>query len=522
MALEYCSYHPLAPATYTCPHCGTGNCDNCIDEGDRGNDALCYNCKRAVDSLGAVNHAVPFWRRLEESFRYPMNGNAIGMIVGVSVLTSVLLYLPFGFVLYLMLTGAFIKYCFTALDNTAIGLLVPPDVTEAYSGGLVLILRLLVIFFAIGGAAFGIFHLLGPEFAGLFTFLSIMALPAIIIVFAMSDSLAEALNPAHVLRLISSIGLPYGLLLGFIMVMTASVGVINTLLAGHFSLLSTILQSTVSNYYTLVLFHIMGYMIFQYQGALGFTAREDTGENKPPRSERDHLATKIDIRLKEGEYNDVVGLLKTALGKFPNDREFQKQYFEFLYATERLEALEEAATNYLTFLIRSGQDHQLSMIYKRVLHLIPNFVPNSAPVRHLLAITCKNNGDPLSAAKLINGIQKAFPDYEQLPEALELMADALEELPNKSAQAAKCRELAKHFAGKKPQPKTKAKPEKTAVKASPKPGGRAVFQIDSGPLPPPVKSPVGLELEENKSPASSESISQNTESNSDLPPIEFK
>lgn len=509
--MDYCSYHPLSPATYACPHCGTGNCDNCVDEGDRGEDIVCFNCKQGMDFLGAGNHATPFWRRLEESFRYPVDANAAGLIISVSVLTTILLYVPFGFVLFLMLTGAFMKYCFSALDSTAQGLLVPPDITTAYNGGMRLLLQLLVIFIAVGGATFGVYRLLGPEFAGLFTFLAVMALPAIIIIFAMTDSLSEALNPGNILRLIAAIGLPYGLLLGFIMIMTTSVGVISSLFAGHLSLLSTILESIVSNYYMLVIFHIMGYMIFQYQGNLGFAAREDTGELKEPRSARDRLAARVDIRLKEGDYNDVVRLLQSALKKYPGDRDFQKQYFEFIYATERLQALEEAATQYLIFLVKSDQEHQLSIIYRRVLHLLPNFIPNSPVVRHRLAIACKEKGDAVTAVKLINGLQKAFPDYDQLPEAINVMADALEHLPNKSEQAAKCRALANNLAQRRP------KPVETKPKPAPKAQQKAVFSIDplpAAPTTPPTSDDV-TSVEDN-------SAEDSSDSNGELPPIEFK
>lgn len=509
---EFCRYHPLKPATYYCTSCETNNCDCCIDEGDQGVDHNCFSCQREVQSLGAINHAVPFWRRLEESFRYPMNANAGVIVIGVAVLTSLLNYIIFGFILSLVLVGAFLKYCFNALNSTASGVLVPPDIVEAYEGGVVILLRLLVIIFVIGGANFGVYRLLGPEFSGLFVFLSMLALPAIIIVFAMSDSLSEALNPLAVLQLISSIGLPYGLLLGFIMIMSASVGVINALLMEHVSLLSTIAQSAVMNYYTLVIFHIMGYMIFQYQGVLGFVARVDNGELQEARSSRDRLAVKISIRLKEGDYNGVVDLFQFALKEFPQDREFNKQYFEFIYATERFQVLGSIANGYLKFLITSKQEHQLLIIYKRVLHLIPDFISNSAPVRHQLAIACQNSGDPLSAVKLINGMQKTFPEYSQLPEALTLMADALDDLPNKQSQAAQVRKLAARLSDRRLTPNAAVKSEPIKPKQ-----GRAVFGIGKNLSSSGVK-PSATPLVENEN----EFTSENESSVADLPPIEFK
>ncbi|MEX1033819.1 MAG: DUF4013 domain-containing protein [Cellvibrionaceae bacterium] len=455
--MDYCKYHPLTPATYSCRVCHTYNCDSCVDESDPRKGERCFTCARPVEHLGAINQAIPFWRRLEESFRYPLATRTLVLIVAVSLLGSVLAYLPLAILWYLMVTGAFLKYCFSCLKNTASGLLVPPDITEAYSGGLALIGSLLAMLVAMGVAVFGAYQYFGPQIAGLLGFLIILALPAVVILFGMTDSVAEALNPLNLLRLIAAVGLPYGLILGFVLMMSASVSVINELIGHSYSMVSNVLQSMVANYYTIVMFHIMGYMIFQYQGELGFTAREDSGESDAPRSERDHMAARIDIRLKEGDYNGLVELFDVALAKFPADKEFHKQRFEFFYATGRKELTEEAANRYLDFLLRSQQDYQLTTIYKRVLALSAGYQPASAKVRHELALACKNRGDSLSAIKLINGMHKQFPDYPQLPEAFELMADALEDIPNKAEQAQKCRQLANSLAERRPTEKQSKK-----------------------------------------------------------------
>src|SRR5690606_1601975 len=288
----------------------------------------------------------------------------------------------------------FMKYCFSCLEHTARGKLLPPDITEGYGGGLSLLLNLLVMFVVAGAAIFATNLYLGTQLAALLTFFVVIAMPAGVIIYGMTESLLESLNPLNLLRLISGIGLPYGLLLGFLMIMSASVGVISELIGYDYAFISTVLQSAVSNYYSVVMFHIMGYMIFQYQGVLGFTAREDDGEQRVPRSARDRLAAKLQICLKQGDYNQVVTLFKNALKKFPRDREFNRQYFEFLYATGR--DLENAGSRYLDYLLATGQEHQLGIIYKRMLHLLPDFRPTSAATRHHLAIACKQNGDPRS------------------------------------------------------------------------------------------------------------------------------
>ncbi|GAB1266701.1 hypothetical protein NBRC116493_03040 [Aurantivibrio infirmus] len=399
----------------------------------------------------------------------------------------------------------------------------PPEISDSYGGGIALIAKLLVIVFAMGAVIYSADRFLGPQFAGLFVFLLAVALPAVFIIFGMTNNLLEALNPLSIIQLITSIGLPYGLILGFILVMSASVGVINELIGYEFTVVSSSLQSIVSNYYMIVMFHIMGYTIFQYQGELGFTAREDFGDGKAYRSDRDRLAAKLDVTLKEGRYNDVVKLFDTALKQYPNDKEFNKQYFEFLYASKRTQVIEESATRYLSFLVRSKQDHQLTIVYKRVLQQMPTFKPDTANLRCILANACKKNGDSISAVKLINGLHKEFPEFKGLVEAYELMADALDDIPHKQEQAKKCRLLVEQLKKKNPPSENKESAKPTfELAAGAKDPNETSESSESGAGVKPTeaftkKSTFELEPEKN------EDTSTDTASTSkDLPPIEFK
>lgn len=362
-------------------------------------------------------------------------------MLSIAFLSSILSYMPLSLLWQLMLAGAFMKYCFNCLENTSEGMLSPPDITAAYGGGLVLIFKMLAIIVAMGVAVYAVYRLVGPNAAGFLSILLIAGLPAVLIIFGMTDELSAALNPLNLIRLVSSIGLPYGLLLGFIMIMSASVGVLSEALGDGLTFVSMALQSIVSSYYTIVVFHIMGCMIFQYQGELGFTARGDTFEKKEQRSEQQRLAAKIDVTLKEGEAKTVLKLFAESIKKFPNDSIFNKSYFEYLEASSNSDELVSFASLYLEYLIRNNQEYQLRDIYKRILQVAPNFRPDSAVLRHKLAKACYDRGDFHAAVMLINGMHKQFPLYSHLLEAFELMAESLEHIPNKQKQVQQCREL---------------------------------------------------------------------------------
>jgi tetratricopeptide (TPR) repeat protein len=395
-----------------------------------------------LKSLGSAATEEPFWRRFDKSFKYPLNTYALVMIIGVAILSSILAYVPFAFLWQLMLTGAMVSYCFACLKQTAIGNFTAPDITMAYQGGLELLARLLAIFVVTIVIVGLIFTYLSPLLGVLAGVIAIVFMPATIILFGFSNSLTEALNPLKQFRLITAVGLPYGLILVFIFIMSASVGIINEIIGFQFSIVSITLQAAVSNYYSVVMFHIMGYMIFQYQEELGFTARADHGEGHKFREESEKTKHLVDILVKEGEFSLAIKELKQAIKKFPDDPHFVKQYFEFIHASKNTNAIAEFGNYYLAYLIRHHANHSLNPIYKRILQIQPDFQPDKAEIRYHLAQELYQAGDCRTAVKVLNHLHKEFPHYVNLPAAYELMAECLAELPGMQKHELKYRRFA--------------------------------------------------------------------------------
>lgn len=493
---DYCHYHPRVGATYACPTCDTTLCDTCTDDSQGWGAERCFHCADKVTSLGASNSAEPFWRRLQQAFRYPLTTQCLVLITGVSLLTSVLAYLPFAFVVYLMVTGAMMRYSFACLEQTANGKMSAPDITLAYEGGVSLLFQLLILLVVMAATVFGVHALLGANMARLVGVLLVLGFPAIIILFALNQSLTAAINPFNILQLVLAIGLPYGVLLGLMMVMMASVGVLHEVIGGV-SFLDTFLQSMISNFYTVVAFHIMGYMIFQYQAELGFMVRADNDDDSGRTDQQRHNA-RIDIALKEAEYNKVVDLFAEANSKFPQEANYYFRCFEFLCNVHMPERLTRFAPHYFDFLLRSSRKDQVYPAFKRLLLVLPTFKPESARLRHLLAEQCQASGDPRSALKLLNGLHKQAPDYPRLVPAYELMCEALADLPGMDAQVAQCQKLVQQLSRRAAERKTHKPARQTPT------GSRAAAAPESV----------------QPAPASTTSDSKST--GGDLPPIEFK
>ena len=440
----FCKYHPVTDASYFCQSCNVCLCDECIDEDNYSKRNLCYMCKNELNVLEKRNNILPFWRRLQESFRYPLNTNSVILIIGLAILSTVLGFIPglFAILWFLLMTSALFKYSFSCLNNTSHGDLEGPDISEAFGGGFSLALQLIFMVVVLFVVFWLSLYFLGSLVASLVGIFLISVFPAIMINFALSESMIDALNPKIVIRLISAVGLPYGLLLGFVMIMIASVSIINELIGNDFSMFSLILQSSVSNYYTVVIFHIMGYMIYQYHAELGF---ENLTSNASRHSNRKSVyeknLTKIDILVKEGDADSAIQILNETINSYPAERQLKQKYFELLLSTQSSAELENFASDYIHYLNQENRADQIPLALKRIYKVSPKFKLITAEQRHLIATMCSEKGDPALVVKLINGLHKDFPNYHDLVGAYSLMAMALDQLPNMKNHAQSCRNL---------------------------------------------------------------------------------
>ncbi len=439
--MTHCKYHPLQAATYNCTDCNIEYCDQCVDI-DQKNEPRCIHCQQPLDSLGASNSAIPFWRRLPETFRYPVNTATGILLVLVSFLTSVLGYVPLGLLWVLILSGAFFKYSMSCLEKTAQGDMSPPDITSAYGGGLSLLFQLFLILAVMAGVAIGVYTFFGSAIGGLIGTFLLIALPAVMINFAITESVWQALNPDSAVRIIKAVGLPYGILMGFILIMFSSVSVIGSWLGDEPSVWLSTLHSLVSNYYTLVVFHMMGYMIFQYQRELGFYARHSGHSDLVIPTDLERLRTKIDINLKEGQFDQVLHLYSKGLKRYPDDSALYSGAFNFICGIKHREHIGSFCDGYFLHLKSIQRLDLIRSVYKRTLLIDSAYTPNSPLVRHLVAKSCFDCGDYKQSVKLLNGLHKHHPDYFDLTNAYLLMADALEQLPQLADKADQYRRLA--------------------------------------------------------------------------------
>lgn len=439
--MEYCKYHPVSEAMYRCAHCNVGQCDHCVDESL--GSVRCFVCRRELESQGPGESVEPFWRRLDKSFSYPMTKQTLFLILVASVVSALgasMEGLQSFFILFVV-TAVTTKYGFLCLQQTAAGNMDAPDVSEAYLGGVKLIFHIVMIVLGIAFMVLAMANVLGQTAAIAFSVFWLCCLPAVFINYARFEEIGSAINPVEVVRLVLQLRGAYLLLLLFITIMVLSVGTLNQLFDGE-DVLSASLQGIVSYYYWLVIFHLMGYLLFQKQRVLGYVSRLDSDGDVHNRSEKRHTMARIEVLSKEGIFTELNSEFKAAIKKHPDDIGIYDSYFDYLCALRKTTELNKFWLAYLDRLDKCGRMSQVAGLLLRILHVAPDYLPASAEVRFKLAGILLKQGKPALSVRLINRLHRDHPGFEQLTEAYLLMADALEELPEKQVQADKCRLLA--------------------------------------------------------------------------------
>lgn len=426
--MYYCQYHPDKVASYYCHSCHAYSCDDCSKDTSHAT-CRCFICNDDLDSLGTGLSAEPFWRRLDKTFRYALDAEVLIFIAATAILSTILMLLPgiWSFIMLLMVVSAFTKYCFVCLENTAFGNMKPPSITSAYNDGIWSALKLTFVFLTVLGMSVASIVILGSNIGTFVAVAIACTLPAAIIVLALEGSPFSAVNPLKLWRVVTSIGFAYGVLLAFVLIMSSSVGILKSLFGNDFSFLGFIAQSFISNFYTVVMFHMMGYMIYQYQNDLGFTAREDE-HNRRMRSDAQKLQAHTNILLREGDFDEVTKLYKARYKENMGDVNVAKKYFDYVVALKDDVELPNVANTYIRMLLQKQQLSEARIAYQQAVHVCAHFKPSSAYMKYELAKYFHEVNEGIVAVNLMNGIHKDEPEFEYLPEAYALCADILNDL----------------------------------------------------------------------------------------------
>ncbi|BCE01233.1 hypothetical protein [Marinicellulosiphila megalodicopiae] len=445
----HCKYHPSKDATYFCKVCNVDCCDQCTDVSEYLDENRCFKCNSHMQQVKQNQIKKPFWRRLQASFRYPLDIKTLGVIALFVLISGLIPSLPFKFILSLIVFGTLFKYLFTCLKHTAMGEFNPPDPIDAIEGGFVLALKVIGLFVVLAFVIKFMFDVINYQLAAIVTFAIFLLLPAIVMVLALTDSLVEALNPMNVIHAAVQLGLQYLVFLGFIFVMIGSAEVLNSTISLVFPQASSFLSACVGIYYLIVAFHIMGYMVYENQGKLLKQESMLNDSDKDQRTPAQRALAKANIFVKEGLFNHAVSVFDQGIKDSPQDYHLHTKYFEFLMACHASDQMSKFGGRYLNLLIKTHRNERIYSTYRNILELTGSFQINLLQNKLIVARACYERGNNVQCVKLLNGVQNLHKDDPDLIEAFQLLHDALIFIPGQEETGKKVRAHLKALISKK-------------------------------------------------------------------------
>ncbi|OEY65804.1 hypothetical protein [Marinobacter sp. X15-166B] len=426
-----CHYHPAVPAKWHCSHCQTYYCQRCMPDGDtKKQRGICPGCDHPLRYLGAATEVVPFWNRLSAFFRYPLHLDPL-LVIGICTLVPLLISASLiGLIVSLLLFVALLKYTYAVIRHTAEGHMTPPPLATAFSGsGFNIVLLQLLVFVAMGGLVFAAGLIGGPLLALLMLAFVLLALPASIMILAMEHSVGAAINPMNLASLMARIGWPYFLMYGYLILLSLASGAAQEFAFQHFTpWLAQPFSGFLNSTFTLMLFHLLGYVVFQFQEELGFASDLQDGDAPVAMAQRDRskrLDADLDIHLKDGNYDKVQALLVAALKHEPANSERTGQLYALLTARNNNEELYRYHPRILTWLAERRNGAGIADLLSRLAAVDPRFRLDDDGLILACGSALDQAGEFKAALKLLRDFHKRFPDSEHLAGAYILAAQIL-------------------------------------------------------------------------------------------------
>jgi hypothetical protein len=332
-------------------------------------------------------------------------------------------------------------YAFAVLERTARGQLDAPRFPRGdISADLLTGFRQLFLVLLFGLALYATDEYSSQTVYPIMFGLVALVLPAATMTLAVDHSLIRALNPLLWARMMARIGLPYLILVGFLLVLMLGSDTMARIVA---RLLTdsrvTPLLILVFMYFVLIMFNMMGYVIYQYHEQLGYALPQSLGVNSHRARGADGASAGIresEILLQEGKLEEALVTLGRKAKEHPVDFVLRDRYHKLLLAANRADRLQEHGRDYLSRLLIERKSSRAMEVLRDCMHANAQFKPANAEEVFPLAMYLKANGEQRLALQLLNRFHSVYPHHHDTPKNYFLAAQLMFEHFNRDADAA--------------------------------------------------------------------------------------
>lgn len=400
--------------------------------------------------MSEATHITPFWNRIPKFFLYPLHPTSLMILVTLALAAMFFSLSLFGLLFLLLGMALFFKYAYFILEHSAQGHTEPPPLSfEFATGDYSVLIKQLLIFGIVTVVSGGLSIALGEWVAIPIFFLTAFAFPASVMILAVTNSLGSALSPAALSELIKEIGWPYLVLFAFLFLLESSRQTVSYFLADKIPPMILIAAfSFVSMYFLLIMFNMMGYVIYQYHDSLGYAVIDEQmpGETEPSIAAMHKEGDTVERFVAEGNIPAAVEELKTVIRKHPDDIELRLKFHKLIKLTDQVKQLTVHGEGLIRRLIDLNRGAQAMEVYLDCVKADAAFRPKDKKVFLPLAKTLRAHKHPAVAIRLVNGFHKLFPQDPQTPELYLLIAQIFMDDLHQDEKAKPILDfLAKHF-----------------------------------------------------------------------------
>lgn len=440
-----CSLHRSKAAHFECHQCGSTLCDDCISIketpglGGKNRDYFCPACEWPANMIGLGNVMEPFWNRLSSIFLYPFQ---LTPLILTFILSALGAFFPGNIFVQLAVWVIMMKYAYAALIFTAQGALKAPDVTwKLLNEDVLQVFKQFAVFFLIGVGASFIFGF--SMIAGIiFAFVMIGCLPAIIMVLVSTNSVFQAVNPFVFIPIITRIGWPYVLMYLFLFFLFGAPAALFAFLPVEAIpvLLLAFLSLFFSQLYSIISYHLMGYVLLQYHEEIGYSVDyeffvENQGDKKKrkEKSPEEEAKTGLALLVKAGKYPEAIQRVLPLMREDNPEFELSEKFYQLLKMAGEDENAAIYSAKHLDVLVRNNKRQKAMELFPEI--KASSSAPPSPESVFNVASWYEERNDPRNALSTYGYFTKNFKNHSLTPEVYYYSAKILYDKANNSKKA---------------------------------------------------------------------------------------
>jgi tetratricopeptide (TPR) repeat protein len=181
--------------------------------------------------------------------------------------------------------------------------------------------------------------------------------------------------------------------------------------------------SLAQNYYTLISYHLMGYVLLQYHKEIGLNISvDDIQESSSAATEKaDDPATlelkRVEVLCREGKLDEAIDHIQQWRNTGgPLSAELSHRYFDLLKSRNRLQEILKFGPEFLPLLVEQGNKNKALEVFQECVKTDSKFTADAKSL-YKIGEWLADAGKPKDAIKVLSAMTKSYPDSPDVPMA---------------------------------------------------------------------------------------------------------